>query len=84
MGASGVDIKMSPLARRTFPLSLECKKTKKTPSLAEMKQARANTYGLTLAAVCWCPHGSGPHETMIMMNLEEFIDWYKEQVCQKS
>ena len=54
MGASGVDIKMSPTARRALPLSIECKKTKKTPSRAELDQATANAYGLTLPAVVWC------------------------------
>jgi len=44
MGAGGTDIPMSPAARGTLPLSIECKATKKTPTLSEMKQARANAY----------------------------------------
>jgi hypothetical protein len=59
MGSSGIDVPMSPIARRTFPVSIECKKTKKTPSIAELNQSRANAYGTTLPVVIWCPHGVG-------------------------
>lgn len=76
MGAGGVDIKMSPLARRTLPLSIEAKATKKTPTLAEMKQARENAYKGTTAAVVWSPHGSGPDKALIMFDLQEFLDFY--------
>ena len=78
MGQGGVDIQLSPLARRTFPLSIESKKTKKTPSGQELEQARRNAYGMTLPVVAWCPHGKGPQHTMLLMSLEDFIDWYKD------
>jgi len=76
MGAGGVDIKMSPLARKTLPLSIEAKKTKKTPTLAEIKQARANAYRGSTAAVVWSPHGSGPDKALIMMDFQDFLDFY--------
>jgi len=78
MGSSGVDIPMSPLGRKTLPISIEAKKTRKHPARAEMKQARANVYEDTIAAVAWSPHGSGPKDTMITFNLEDFIEWYWE------
>lgn len=78
MGASGVDIPMSPLARKAFPVSIEAKKTKKTPSLAELKQARANTYDHTIGAVIWSPHGTGPDKAVIMFDFAEFLDWWHE------
>lgn len=78
MGSSGVDIPMSPLARKTLPLSIEAKKTRKHPAKAEMQQARANAYDDTVAAVVWSPHGSGPKDTMITFNWEEFLEWYAE------
>jgi len=78
MGASGVDIKMSPLARKAFPVSIEAKKTKKTPSLAELKQARSNTYDHTIGAVVWSPHGTGPDKAVIMMDFAEFLEWWYE------
>lgn len=82
MGSGGVDITMSPLARKTLPLSIEAKKTKKTPTLAEMKQARENAYEGTTAAVVWSPHGSGPDKALIMFDLQEFLDFY-EKVAEK-
>jgi len=75
MGSGGVDIKMSPLARKTLGMSIECKATKKTPSLAELRQARANAYEGTLASVVWSPHGSGPDKALIMMDFKEFLDF---------
>jgi hypothetical protein len=78
MGASGVDIKMSPRARRALPISIECKKTKATPSRAELEQATCNAYGTTIPAVVWCPHGKGHDKSMIMFDLNEFLAWYKE------
>jgi hypothetical protein len=78
MGAGGVDIKMSPLARRTLPISIECKKTKKTPSRSELEQSEENAYSTTLPAVVWCPHGKGPDKSMIMFDLEDFLAWYEQ------
>ncbi len=78
MGASGVDVQMSPLARKALPVSIEAKKTKKTPSLAELRQARANTYGGTIGAVVWSPHGTGPDKAVIMFDFTEFLDWWYE------
>jgi hypothetical protein len=77
MGSGGVDIPLSPLGRRTFPISVEAKKTKKTPSRAELDQARANAYGSTTPAVVWCPHGSGMKKSMIIFDLEDFFDMYE-------
>lgn len=78
MGASGVDVKMSPLARKALPVSIEAKKTKKTPSLAELRQARSNTYDGTIGAVVWSPHGTGPSKAVIMFDFAEFLDWWHE------
>jgi hypothetical protein len=78
MGASGIDIKLSPRARSVCPVSIECKKQKKHPAVAEMKQARYNAYTGTIAAVAWSPHGSGPEEAMITFNMREFFNLLKE------
>lgn len=43
MGDSGTDIKLSPLARRKFPYSIECKNTEKLNVWAALEQATANT-----------------------------------------
>jgi hypothetical protein len=76
MGAAGVDIMLSPVARERFPVSIEAKKTKKTPSRAELEQAKANAYPGTVPAVVWCPHGSGPDKSVIMFDLQEFLTWF--------
>ena len=78
MGSSGVDIPLSPLGRRTIPISIEAKKTKKHPAVAEMKQASENAYSMTIPAVVWCPHGSGHAKSMITFNLDDFLEWYKD------
>lgn len=74
----GVDIKLSSLAREVFPVSVEAKKTKKHPSVSEMKQSQNNAYEDTIAAIIWCPHGYGESNSMITFKFEEFIKWYKE------
>lgn len=77
MGSSGVDIQLSPLGRKTFPVSIEAKKTRKHPARAEMEQSRANAYGMTVPAIVWCPHGSGLPKSMITFDFEDFLDWYE-------
>ena len=76
MGSGGVDIMLSAIARREFPISIEAKKTKKTPSRAELEQAKANAYSKTVPAVVWCPHGSGPDKSVIMFDFQEFLIWF--------
>ena len=43
MGAPGEDVRLSPLARRSLPLSLECKCVEKLNVWACLEQARSNT-----------------------------------------
>ena len=78
MGSSGVDIMMSPNARKNLPLSIECKNTKSFPSLSALAQSRANSYNKTLAAVVWKPFGKSMDESIIYFNTEDFISWIKE------
>jgi len=73
MGASGVDIQLSPLAQKVFPISVEAKATRKHPAMAEMRQAKSNIYPNTTAAVCWSPHGTGPQDSMITLNFDDFL-----------
>lgn len=79
MGAPGVDIMLSPKARRIFPVSIESKKTKKVPSRAELAQSKANAYPNTVAGVVWAGHGCGPSKATIMFDFEEFIQWWQAQ-----
>lgn len=43
MGESGVDIKLSPLARKHFPYDVECKNVEKLNIWSALAQAEANT-----------------------------------------
>jgi hypothetical protein len=76
-------LQLSPLARKTFPVSIEAKKTKKTPTGQELEQARRNAYGMTLPVVAWCPHGKSSDHTMLLMSMSDFISWYKDVAAVK-
>lgn len=43
MGAQGEDIKMSPVARRYLPVSIECKNQEKVAVWASYEQAKLNS-----------------------------------------
>lgn len=84
MGAGGVDILLSPLARSVCPFSLEAKNTKTQPSLKEIKQAEYNKYPHTLAAVVWHPPGAEYKDSLIMFKLEDFLIFWKENTIGKN
>lgn len=77
MGSSGVDIMMSEKALAMVPVSIECKNTKKFPSLAALEQSEANSYEGTVPAACWKPPGKGYDSTIIYMKLDDFLDLWK-------
>lgn len=77
MGSGGVDLMLSPLARKRIPLSIEAKKTRKTPARAEVEQSRKNAYSGTLPVVVWSPHGSGPGKELLICDFDDFIKWIK-------
>ena len=80
MGSAGVDIMMSPLAKASFPVSLECKNTKKFPSLAALEQSRHNKYEDTTAGVVWKPPGKGMDESIIYFNFNDFLDFSRRHL----
>jgi hypothetical protein len=71
MGSSGVDIQLSPAARKLFPYSVECKNTEKLNVWSALKQCESN-----------CPDGSAPllvfrrnrSKTYAVVELEHFMD----------
>lgn len=80
MGAPGIDIQLSPKARKVCPLAVECKKQRKHPGVAEMGQARYNRdkyFPQGLAVVAWSPHGSGPEDAMVTFNMREFLTFLR-------
>ena len=80
MGSGGVDLMMSPAARKKFPVSPECKKTASDPGHAALDQAKHNALKGTIGAVVWQTTGEGGTKGEIRFDLVEFIDWYKTLV----
>ena len=78
MGSAGVDLLFSPQARKKIPISVEAKKTRKTPARAEVEQSRANAYLNSLPVVVWSPHGTGPGKELMLCDFDDFIKWYKK------
>lgn len=72
MGSAGVDIILSPRARKDFPVSIECKNTRARPSTKAQKQASYNKYKNTISGVVWKPHGKPFTDSVITFNLAEF------------
>jgi hypothetical protein len=71
MGESGEDVKRSPLARKLFPFSIECKNREKINIWDSLKQAEDN-----------CPNGDAPlltfkrnrSEVFVALKFEDFIN----------
>ena len=78
-GASGVDIMLSPLARKSCPLAIEAKNTRKTPSCAEIEQARSNAREGELPIVAWHPAGKKYDDTLAMVNLNDLLEWLRDR-----
>ena len=75
MGSPGVDLIMSPKAKKEFPFSVEAKKTKKAPGVAELEQAKANAYSGTTGVVVWSPHGTS--KLILSIDLEDLAKLWK-------
>lgn len=71
MGESGEDIKMSPLARRKIPLSIECKAQERLSIWSALNQAEENVKEGTKPAVVFKRNYS---KTYIAMEFEDFLD----------
>ena len=84
MGSSGQDLMRSPKAQKLFPISIECKNTRKFPSVEALKQSQYNKGYKDLAAVVWKPFGKGYEESIIYFNYVQFLEWYfnKEDTCE--
>ena len=71
MGAGGEDVLLSPLARRTYPVSIECKSKAKFVGYSIMEQARSN-----------CPKGLEPvavvkadrQKPLVMVDAEHYFE----------
>jgi hypothetical protein len=80
MGAGGVDVMLSPRARKVCPLSVESKNTRGIPSMKAVEQSRYNKYPNTLPVVAWKPHGKQYDSTLVMVSLEDLLAFLKEKL----
>jgi hypothetical protein len=78
MGAGGIDVILSPKARKIVPLSIEAKNTKTHPGLAELRQSQFNAYPDTVSVVAWHPPRAQYSDTLIIMRLEDLLKIFKD------
>lgn len=77
MGAGGIDIKLSPVARAKFPISIECKNTKTNPTMSELRQAEYNKYPMTIPVVAWHPPRVEYVDSLVILRFEDLIKLVK-------
>lgn len=70
MGASGIDIKLSPKARKLFPYSVECKNQESLNVWASFKQAEANVVKGTDPLLVFKRNRT---EVYCMLKLDDFL-----------
>lgn len=82
MGSPGEDVMLSPAARAKLPVSIEVKNTKSFPSIAALKQSETHVKSgsYIIPGVVWKPFGKGMDESIIYFNLNDFLNWHKENV----
>lgn len=78
MGSGGADLMASPAARKKFPATVECKNTKKVPAMDEIRQASYNAFKDTLPLVAWKPPRVLYDDTLVVMRLKDFAEWWKK------
>ena len=70
MGESGIDIKLSPAARKVFPFSVECKNTEKLQIWDALQQAEDNCKPGTTPLVVFKRNRSIPYA---VISFDEFL-----------
>lgn len=76
-GATGEDIRLSPLARQAFPFSVECKNQEKLNIWAALEQAESNCAGFTPLLV----FSRNRSKTYAVIEVDKFIEIVKEANC---
>jgi hypothetical protein len=74
MGAQGVDVPLSPHARKFCPLSIECKNVKKLDLPGAMRQSIANKYEDTYPVVVHKPYRVGFDESLVTLRFEDLLN----------
>lgn len=79
---TGVDIKLSPAARKVLPLSVEAK-ARKTPDFKSwIKQAEANAYPDTIPAVFWRMPRMSVKDSLVILKTTDFLDLVDKYIPQ--
>lgn len=84
MGSPGADLMSSPAARKKFPVTVECKNTKKVPAMDEIKQATYNAYPETLPIVVWKPPRVQYDDSLVVVKLKDLALWFKKYTKNQS
>lgn len=71
MGESGIDIKLSEIARKTFPYAIECKNSESLSIWAALKQCEENAHIEKLTPMLIFKRNHS--HTYITLKLEDFI-----------
>lgn len=72
MGAPGEDVLFSPLARRIYPFSIECKNVEKINIWEAIKQAESQNRAYK-PMVCFSKNGE---DIYVAVKLQDFLDHY--------
>ena len=64
---------MSPLAQKLFPVTTECKNTKKQPGPEALEQANFNCYEGTVPCVAWKPPRKGMEDSIAIMKYSDLV-----------
>jgi hypothetical protein len=75
MGASGCDILLSPLAKKRFPYSVECKNLARVAIYSLFEQSVSNTANNTRPLLVIKQNRSEP---LVVLTLKDFMDLIKE------
>lgn len=75
MGSPGVDVYLSPAARKLFPFSIECKSVKNFSSTAAIKQSQENAYEGTIPIAVWKPKGKSLQDSLVCMKFEDLLKY---------
>lgn len=79
MGSGGVDVMMSPKARKLLPVSFESKNTKERPGKGDFEQTQKNAYRDTLPVVAWKPPRANKRDTLVLIRLDALLRFFRER-----
>lgn len=76
MGAGGIDIKLSPKAKKLFPYSIECKNQETINVWQSFKQAESNCVAGTKPLLVFKRNRT---EVYCMLKFDDFLELYQQR-----